>query len=63
MYVGEVENTTTMNNFTELLNDAATYGFNIEAIKADIADGKLTQQEAADRLMEEIYGEGGAAGY
>lgn len=52
-----------MSNFNELLNDAASYGFDIQAIKDEIAAGNLTREEATERLMEEIYGDGGLAGY
>ena len=48
-----------MNNYPELLQDAASYGFDTTAIKQAIIDGKITQLEARDILEEEIYGDGG----
>ena len=52
-----------MNNYSELLQDAASYGFDVTAIKQDIVEGKITQLQARDILEEEIYGDGGLAGY
>ena len=49
------------------LNDAfeiaAEYGFRVEALKAHIAEGRITEREMIDRLMEEVYGDNGLAGY
>ena len=42
---------------------AADYGFRVEALQAHIAEGRITEREMIDRLMAEIYGDGGLAGY
>jgi hypothetical protein len=47
---------------TSIIEIATEWGFKVEAMRQDLAAG-ADPQAMHDRLMAEVYGEGGLAGY
>jgi hypothetical protein len=46
----------------EIIEIATEWGFRVDAMRRDLAAG-ADPQAMRDRLMAEVYGEGGLAGY